>query len=393
MLKQTSKKTIDNIKKNKIAYISSYPPQECGIATFTKNLVVAANNLNILRKPLIVAMNEGETIYNYDRRVKCQIRRNIPQDYANAADFVNSSKADLVNLQHEFGLFGGEWGEHINIFLEKIQKPVVTTLHTLSPSFIPKAQSVLKQIAHHSQKIVTMTNTATKILMAYDVPGSKIEIIQHGCPDVPFVESNKVKPSLFGLKGKLVLSTFGLISRGKGIEYVIKALPEVVEKYPEIVYLIIGETHPEVRKFEGERYRKKLIKLVDDLNLYEHVKFHNRFLLERELIKYLQATDIYVTPFLEPNQISSGTLVYAMGTGKAIISTPYLHAQEALAEGRGLLCKFRDHKSIAERIIQLLENEELRKNMQRKVYSYSRDFTWAVVAKRYAGLFRRMINS
>jgi glycosyltransferase involved in cell wall biosynthesis len=229
--------------------------------------------------------------------------------------------------------------------------------------------------------------------MTYDVPRSKIEIIQHGCPDVPFVDSNNVKPSLFGLKGKLVVSTFGLISRGKGIEYVIKALPEVVENYPEIIYLIIGETHPEVRKFEGERYRKMLIKLVDDLNLYENVKFHNRFLLERELIKYLQATDIYVTPFLEPNQISSGTLVYAMGTGKAIVSTPYLHAQEALAEGRGLFCKFRDHKSITERIMQLLENEEQRRNIQRTVYSYSRNFTWAEVAKRYSGLFRRMITS
>jgi glycosyltransferase involved in cell wall biosynthesis len=379
--------------KNKIAYVSSYPPRECGIATFTKNLVVASTQLGIFRKPQVIAVNEKEAIYNYDRMVRYQIRRDFQKDYVKAAGYVNSSKADLVNLQHEFGLFGGAWGEYINCFLEKLQKPVVSTLHTISPSFEPTAQTVLKQIAKHSSKIVTMTNTATKILMTYNVPRSKIEIIQHGCPDVPFVDSNKVKPSLFGLKGKLVLSTFGLISRGKGIEYVIKALPEVVEKYPEMVYLIIGETHPEVRKFEGERYRKKLIKLVDDLNLYEHVKFHNRFLLERELIKYLQATDIYVTPFLEPNQISSGTLVYAMGTGKAIIATPYLHAQEALAEGRGLICKFRDHKSIAERIIQLLENEELRRNMQRKVYSYSRDFTWVVVAKRYAGLFRRMINS
>jgi glycosyltransferase involved in cell wall biosynthesis len=195
------------------------------------------------------------------------------------------------------------------------------------------------------------------------------------------------------LKGKTVLSTFGLLSQSKGIQYVIKALPEVVEKYPEILYLVIGETHPEVRKFEGEHYRKKLIKLVDDLDLYENVKFHNRFLGERELIKYLQATDIYITPSLEPNQISSGTLVYAMGAGKAIIATPYLHAQEALADGRGLFCKFRDHRSITDDINQLLEDEEQKRNMQRKVYNYSRDFTWAAVAKRYAELFRRIINS
>ena len=388
-----SEKSQAYIERKKLAYVSSYPPRECGIATFTKNLVVATNKLGIFRKPQVIAINEKEAIYNYDRLVRCQIRRDFQKDYVKSASYINSSKVDLVNLQHEFGLFGGEWGEYINSFLDNLQKPVVSTIHTISPSFEQKAQTVLKQIAKHSSKIITMTNTATKILMAYNVPRSKIEIIQHGCPDVPFVESNKVKSSLFGLKGKTVLSTFGLLSRSKGIQYVIKALPEVVEKYPEIIYLIIGATHPEVRKFEGERYRKKLIKLVDDLNLYDHVKFHNRFLLERELIKYLQATDIYVTPFLEPNQISSGTLVYAMGTGKAIISTPYLHAQEALAEGRGLLCKFRDHKSITERIIQLLENEDLRRNMQRKVYSYSRDFTWAAVAKRYAGLFRRMINS
>ena len=378
---------------NKIAYVSSYPPRECGIATFTKNLVVATNQLGMFRNSLIVAMNEPEAIYNYDRFVKCQIRRNVPKDFFEAANCINSSKAELVNLQHEFGLFGGEWGEYINFFLEKVQKPVVSTFHTVSPSFEPKAQTVLKQIAKHSSKIVTMTKIATQILMAYDVPRDKIEIIQHGCPDVPFVDSNKVKPSLFGLKGKIVLSTFGLISRSKGIEYVIKALPKVVEKHPEIVYLIIGETHPEVRKFEGEHYRKKLIKLVDNLDLYEHVKFHNRFLRKRELIKYLQATDIYITPYVEPNQISSGTLVYAMGTGKAIIATPYLHAQEALAEDRGLFCKFRDHRSIAKGISQLLEDEELRRNIQRKVYNYSRDFTWTEVAKKYAELYRRIINT
>jgi glycosyltransferase involved in cell wall biosynthesis len=385
--------SLAEVVRNKIAYVSSYPPRECGIATFTKNLIIATNHLGIFRKPQVVAINEKEAIYNYDRLVRHQIRRDFQEDYVEAADYINSSKVDLVNLQHEFGLFGGEWGEYINFFLEKLLKPVVSTLHTISPIFEPKAENILKQIAKHSSKIVTMTNTARKILMTYDVPSSKIEIIQHGCPDVPFVDSNKVKPSLFGLKGKLVLSTFGLLSRGKGIQYVIKALPKVVDKYPEIVYLVIGETHPEVRKFEGERYRKKLIKLVDDLDLYNHVKFHNRFLHERELIKYLQATDIYITPFLEPNQISSGTLVYAMGTGKAIIATPYLHAQEALADNRGLLCKFKDHKSITESIIQLLEDEELRKNMQKKVYSYSRDFTWHAVAEKHVKLFRRVINS
>jgi glycosyltransferase involved in cell wall biosynthesis len=354
---------------------------------------MSGNSLGIFRKPMVVAMNEGITIYNYDRLVKCQIRRDFPEDYVEAADCVNSSKADLVSLQHEFGLFGGDWGEYVIRFLEKIRQPLITTLHSVSPSFESKGISVLKQIAKLSSKLVTMTNAATKILNVYGIPQSKIEIIQHGCLDIPFVDSNKVKPLLFGLKGKIVLSTFGLISKGKGIEYVIKALPKVVEKHPEVVYLVIGETHPEVRRFEGERYRNKLIKLIDKLGLYENVKFHNRFLLKRELIKYLQATDIYITPYLEANQISSGTLVYAMGAGKAIISTPYLHAKEALGEGRGLFCKFRDYRSISKSINQLLEDEELRKNLQQQVYQYSRDFTWREIAKRYADLYRRVLNS
>jgi glycosyltransferase involved in cell wall biosynthesis len=378
---------------NKIVYVSSYPPRECGIATFTKNLVAATNKLGILRNPLIVAMNEKETIYNYDRFVRYQIRRDFPEDYVKAAEYVNSSKADLVNLQHEFGLFGGEWGEYLNFFLEKIQKPMVSTLHTLSSSLGDKAQKVLKQIIEHSSKIVTMTNTATRILMTYGVSRDKIEVIQHGCPEIPFIDSNKVKPSLFGLKGKIVLSTFGLIGRSKGIEYVIKALPKVLQRHPEIIYLVIGETHPLVRKFEGERYRKYLIKLVDKLDLNENVKFHNRFLREHELIKYLQATDIYISPYPEPNQISSGTLVYAMGAGKAIVATPYLHAKEALAKDRGVFCKFRDHKSIAEGINRLLESEKVRRNMERKVYSYSRNFTWPVVARKYVELFRRILEA
>jgi glycosyltransferase involved in cell wall biosynthesis len=378
---------------SKVAYVSSYPPRECGIATFTKNLIVAAKRLRVVNKPLVIAINEGPTIYNYDRLVRCQIRRDYPKDYVKAADFVDSCKVDLVNLQHEFGLFGGDWGEYINYFLENIEQPVVTTLHTVSPHFDPKAQDVLKKIAKCSSKIVTMTNAATKILMGYDIPHSKIEIIQHGHPNIPFVDSSKVKYALFGLKGKVVLSTFGLISQGKGIEYAIKALPKVVEKYPEIVYLIIGVTHPEVRKLEGERYRNKLTKLVEDLDLCDHVKFHNRYLLTSELIKYLQATDIYITPYLEPNQISSGTLVYAMGAGRAIISTPYLHAKEALDKNRGILCRFRDHDSIAEGIIRLINDKGLRRNMQKRVYQYSRDFTWQKVAMRYSKLYRSVLNS
>ncbi|MEJ2244418.1 MAG: glycosyltransferase family 4 protein [Candidatus Bathyarchaeota archaeon] len=343
--------------KNRIAYLSSFPPRECGIATFTKNLVTAIDGFNFFRSPVIIAMNEKEACYNYGRYVKCEIRRDFSLDYLKAADFVNSSKIDLVNLQHEFGLFGGEWGEYVDLFLGRVDKPVVSTLHTLSANFDEKAQSVLKQIVDQSSKIVTMTKTATKILMDYGVSRSKIEIIPHGCPDISFVNSSKVKRSLFGLRGKTVLSTFGLLSRGKGIEYVIKALPEV------------------------------------DLELNEHVKFHNRFLSERELIKYLKATDVYVTASVDPYQISSGTLVYAMGAGRAIVATPYLHSKEALADGRGLFCEFKDSPSIAKSLIRLLKDDCLRQEIQEKVYRYSRGFTWNKVAESYAQLFRRIIDS
>ncbi len=379
--------------KNCIAYLSSFPPRECGIATFTNNLVNSISKLDFFKTPLIVAINDKEANYNYNRWVRYEIRHNFLMDYGRVADFINSSKVDLVNLQHEFGLFGGDWGEYVNAFLGRLEKPVVSTLHTLSAYFGEKPQSVLKQIVKNSSKIVTMTKTATKILMEYDVPLRKIETIPHGCPDISFVDSSKAKRNLFGLREKTVLSTFGLLSRGKGVEYVIRALPEVVSRFPDVVYLVIGETHPEVRKIEGESYRKELFDLVDDLELNANVRFHNRFLRERELIKYLKATDVYVTASIDPYQISSGTLVYAMGAGRAIVSTPYLHSKEALADGRGLFCKFKDHKSIAKNIIKLLEDENLRREMEKRVYRYSRGFTWDKVAESYSQLFRRIISS
>jgi len=375
-----------------VAYVSTYPPRECGIATFTKDLVNAVDELHEFKSRIVVAINEKETIYNYDRRVKFQIERDSSEDYVQAARYVNSSKADLVNLQHEFGLFGGEWGEYVTMFLENLQKPVVTTLHTVIPDFELRGQTILKHIAHRSAAIVVITKTALQLLENYDIKRRKINVIPHGCPDVPFIASEKVKPSL-GLGGRIVLSTFGLINRGKGIEYAIKALPSIVEKEPRVIYIVIGETHPEVRKIEGERYRMKLMKLVDKLQLGRHVRFHNRFLSKLELMRYLQATDIYISPYITPNQVSSGTLVYALGVGRAIISTPYLHAREVLANGRGIFCKFRDPNSIAKSIDTLLRNEVLTRKMEKKAYEYSRRFVWSNVAKRYVGLFKQILKT
>jgi glycosyltransferase involved in cell wall biosynthesis len=375
----------------RIAYVSTYPPRECGIANFTKDLIDAIDRLHEFRPARVIAINEEGAIYNYDRRVRFQIERDSIDDYVQAARYVDLSRVNLVNLQHEFGLFGGKWGEHINSFLEDLQKPVVTTLHTIVPNFGSTARTVFESIAHHSASIVVMTRTAMQLLKNNNIQPEKINVIPHGCPDVPFVTSERPKTSL-GLRDRIVLSTFGLINRGKGIEYAIRALPSLVEKEPRILYLIIGETHPEVRKIKGERYRRRLIRLVDELKLGKHVRFHNRFLSKRQLIRYLQATDIYITPYVDRNQISSGTLIYALGTGKAIVSTPYLHAEEALAEGRGLLSKFRNPISIADCVNRLLEDPELRLSLEKKAYAYSRNFTWPKVAERYVKLFNHLLK-
>ena len=387
----TEKASSSDHHGSRIAYLSTYPPRECGIATFTKDLVDSIEEVGDFRPPAIIAINEKATVYDYDERVKFQIRRDSAEDYVQAANYVNSSRIDLVNVQHEFGIFGGEWGEHLNVFLQNLQKTVVTTLHTVEPELPPKAQVVLKNINSQSSAITVMANGAIKILERYGIPRRKVKVIHHGCPRINFVSSDSVKPSL-GLEGRVILSTFGLISRSKGLEYAIQSLPAIVGKDPRVFYLIIGETHPEVRKFEGEAYRKELMKLVDQLGLEEHVGFHNRFLSKRELIRYLQATDIYLTPSISPNQISSGTLIYAVGAGKAIISTPYLQAKEVLAHGRGLLCEFRDPESISKRIEQLLGNVTLRRRIEMKVHRYSRGFLWSNVAAKYSKMFKAIIG-
>lgn len=377
--------------EKRIAYVATYPPRVCGIAIFTKDLVEAIDQLHRFRSSTVVAINEEEAIYNYGRRVKFQIEAESIDDYLQAARYINFSKVNLTNLQHEFGLFGGKWGDYINLFLEALQKPVVTTFHTILPDFGSVARKMLENIVYHSTSVVVMTRTALQLLSNFNIDCRKINVIPHGCPDVSFVTSEKPKASL-GLKGRMVLSTFGLISRGKGIQHVLRALPSLVKKEPRILYLIIGETHPGVRKIEGERYRKRLMRLVHDLRLENHVRFYNRFLPKRELIRYLQATDIYITPYIERNQISSGTLVYALGTGKAIISTPYLHAEEALADGRGLICKFRNPNSIAECVNRILDDPELGLDLERKAYAYSRSFTWPRVAEKYVELYNRLLE-
>lgn len=383
---------VPELKEKHIGFLSTYTPRECGIATFTKDLIDSIDLLGKFAPARVISVNEIGTIYSYGSRVKQQIRQNFEEDYVQAAQYINSSRINSVSLQHEFGIYGGEWGKYILSFLKNVNKPVITTLHTVQPDFEQKAINVLIEIVAHSKAIVVMAKAAKNLLEEYDVSAKKIKVVQHGCPNIPFLSSEVVKPSL-GLKGRTVLSTFGLISRGKGVEYVIQALPSLVEKFPNILYLIIGETHPEVRKNEGESYRMNLIRMVEELGLGDNVKFHNRFLTKKELIRYLQATDVYLTPYIGPNQISSGTLVYALGAGRAVISTPYIHAKEVLSEERGLFCEFKDPISVAKEVEKLLENDKLRRDMEKKAYRYSRNFTWQKVAQKYVDIFKQAILS
>jgi polysaccharide biosynthesis protein PslF len=385
----TQKLALDNNAKY-IGYFSTYPPRECGIANFTKDLVDNISELDE-SKPSIIAINEKGGIYDYERCVKWKIDRDDAEDYVKAAEYVNSSNIQLLVVQHEFGLYGGDYGEHIKLFLENVKKPIITTFHTIQPNFDPKAIEVLKYITEKSESIVVIARAAIDMLKHQGISYKKCVVIPHGCPSVNCTNNMSIKESL-GLKGRLVASTFGLINSGKGIEYAIQALPEVIKKDPRIIYLIIGETHPEVRKHEGEKYRNELTRLVSELGLEEHVRFTNRFITKRELIKFLQATDIYITPYISPNQISSGTLIYALGAGKAVVSTPYYHAKEVLANDRGILCKFKDSVSIAAGINTLLD-ESFRSEIQRRAYKYSRRFLWKNVAKKYVNLIKSITDN
>lgn len=375
------------VTTKEVAYVSTFPPRKCGIATFTSDLVNAAAQLNRLQNQTVVSIDGRRLFRPQHESFEHKIGRDFEEDYLLMADFLNRTSVDVVNVQHEFGIFGGESGEFLCSFLNRIDKPVVTTLHTVLPNFEGKAKEVFDCITDRSAALVVLNGTTRELLTGnYDVPNWKVRVIPHGCPDLPLVKSDSVKP-LLGLKGKFVLSTFGLLSRGKGIEHVIAALPDLVELEPRIVYYVLGVTHPHVKQSEGEEYRNMLHGMVKDLGLRGHVRFLNRFLSKPELYNYLQATDVYLTSYLSPNQVSSGTLSYALAAGKAVVSTPYLHAKEALGASRGVFCRFNDPASIAEKVGDLIKKRSLRRMLERKAYHYSRGFTWPNVARRYLELF------
>jgi glycosyltransferase involved in cell wall biosynthesis len=369
-----------------VAYVSTFPPRKCGIATFTADLVNSVGQLNRLKDQKVISIDGRRLFKPVYEGFEHKIGRDFVEDYTLMADFLNQSSVNVVNIQHEFGIFGGESGEYICSFLDKIKRPVATTLHTVLPNFENKPREVFHDVVEKSSAIVVLNETTRSLVKHYGVPSKKVRLIPHGCPDLPFVPSAKVKPNL-GLKDRTVLCTFGLLSKGKGIENVIRALPEVVKKEPRLIYYVLGVTHPQVKRTDGEEYRNSLLRMAKNLGLRGHVRFLNRFLSKPELYNYLLATDVYITPYLSPNQVSSGTLSYALAAGKAVVSTPYLHAKEALGEGRGVFCEFNDSASIAERVIEIIQNRRLRQSLEEKAYTYSRKFTWPLVAKKYLKLF------
>jgi len=376
-------------RKIRVAYVSTYPPRECGIATYTKRLVEAASWFcsGAVTTPVIVAVNDRGAHYDYEIGVRVQIDADDIHSYEKVAQYLNASDVDVVNLQHEYGIYGGEWGEYVTEFLQMIKKPVITTLHTLLEEPAPDAKRVLERILEHSDLVIVMAKVGMGILeRQYGRSADRIRYIPHGCPNVPYIGTAMMKKSL-GLQNRVVLSTFGLLSRGKGIEYVIQALPQIQRERPELLYLIIGETHPEVRKQEGETYRQFLLDRVGELGMENNVRFVNRFLAEDELINYLQATDVYVIPYPNREQISSGTLSYAMSTGRSIVTTPFLQAEEAISNGAAMKCEFKNPDSIAGCVNTLLKDRQIHQRFSRIAYEYSRSTIWPNVAMRYVNAY------
>ena len=374
----------------KIAYIATYPPRECGIGTFTENLFKSMLTQKE-HEGFVVAMNDNDLSYKYPKEVKATIRQDYQEDYLKAVKYINLSGADVCILEHEFGIFGGQSGIYILPLLYRLEIPLIVTLHTIlkTPSYNEKA--VLKGICKMARKVLVMSHKAVEFLVdIYDVPKEKIALIEHGVPDIYFDPEKSKKE--FKLKNKKVLLTFGFVGRNKGIETVIKALPEVVKKRPEVIYIVLGKTHPNVLRHSGEEYRTFLLRLVKDLQLEEHVLFLNEFIDEQDLFKYLYACDIYITPYLSEAQITSGTLSYAVGVGAAVLSTPFWHATELLADGRGKHFNFNDSDELGKILNELLDNPEQITEMKLKAREYGKGITWPKTGERYLALTEKIVR-
>ena len=379
--------------KLRLACVATFPPRRCGIGTFSYDLCNALSaEMATPESCQVVAINDIPQGYGYDGRVCFDVLQEDVAEYSRAADFLNIRGVSAILLQHEFGIYGGADGSHVLTIMRESRMPIITTLHTVLSEPSPHQREVFEELARLSDRLVVMSQRSVDVLIdTYEVPQFKIALIPHGIPDLPFVDPSFYKEQ-FGVEGRKVMLTFGLLSPGKGIEYAIEALPEIVKRHPELVYIVLGATHPNVKKENGEEYRNRLHQRAEDLGVLDHVIFENRFVELDELCEFLCAADIYLTPYLGKQQVISGTLAYALGAGNAMISTPYSYAEEMLADGRGRLVPFRDSAAIAKETCWLLDHETEAQAIRKQAYLFTRDMIWSSVARQYLQLCTEVLS-
>jgi len=371
----------------RLAILGNHLPRHCGIATFTTHLADALATELPGTDAFVLAMNDAGTRHAYPVRVRFEIAEGDMASYRRAADFLNVNHVDVLSVQHEYGIFGGKAGAHVLALLRDLRMPIVTTLHTVLSSPNAHQRTVMEELARLSDRLVVMSASGADLLTrVHGIPREQIDLIAHGIPYVPVDPASKDR---LGVDDKNVILTFGLLSRDKGIEYVIEAMPAILAAHPDTVYVVLGATHPHVLEHEGEAYRLMLEARAEQLGVAGHLIFHNRFVSQDELTDFLSATDVYITPYLQPEQITSGTLAYAVGAGKAVVSTPYIYARELLDEGRGVLVPWRDPAAIATEIVALFSDAPRRRAMCARAAAYGTDMSWSSVARRYAESFAR----